>query len=41
VRGRVYPKVVDPSAQARDEVLAEGLWERGGALAGLTAEAPA
>ena len=32
--------VVDPGAQARDEVLAEGLWERGGALAGLTAEAP-
>jgi NAD(P)-dependent dehydrogenase (short-subunit alcohol dehydrogenase family) len=34
-------KVVDPSAQARDEVLAEGLWERSEALAGLAAEAPA
>jgi hypothetical protein len=34
-------KVVDPSAQARDEVLAEGLWEHSEALAGLTAEAPA
>jgi NAD(P)-dependent dehydrogenase (short-subunit alcohol dehydrogenase family) len=34
-------KVVDPSAQARDEVLAEGLWERSEALAGLATEAPA
>jgi NAD(P)-dependent dehydrogenase (short-subunit alcohol dehydrogenase family) len=34
-------KVVHPSAQARDEVLAEGLWERSEALAGLAAEAPA
>jgi hypothetical protein len=34
-------KVVDPNAQARDEILAEGLWERSEELAGLAAEAPA
>jgi NAD(P)-dependent dehydrogenase (short-subunit alcohol dehydrogenase family) len=34
-------KVLDPSAQARDEILAEGLWERSEELAGLAAEAPA
>jgi NAD(P)-dependent dehydrogenase (short-subunit alcohol dehydrogenase family) len=34
-------KVVDPSARARDEILAEGLWERSEELAGLAAEAPA
>jgi NAD(P)-dependent dehydrogenase (short-subunit alcohol dehydrogenase family) len=34
-------KVLEPSAQARDEILAEGLWERSEALAGLAAEAPA
>ena len=34
-------KVLDPSAQARDEILAEGLWEHSEELAGLAAEAPA
>jgi retinol dehydrogenase-12 len=34
-------KVRAPSAQARDEVLAEGLWERSAELAGLPADAPA
>jgi retinol dehydrogenase-12 len=34
-------KVLAPSAQAQDETLAEGLWERSAALVGLSAEAPA
>jgi retinol dehydrogenase 12 len=34
-------KVLAPSAQAQDEVLAEGLWERSAELAGLPADAPA
>jgi retinol dehydrogenase 12 len=34
-------KVLSPSGQARDEGLAEGLWERSAELAGLPAEAPA
>ena len=34
-------KVAKPSAQAQDEVLAEGLWERSAALVGLPADAPA
>jgi retinol dehydrogenase 12 len=34
-------KVLEPSAQARDEILAEGLWERSAQLAGLPAAAPA
>jgi NAD(P)-dependent dehydrogenase (short-subunit alcohol dehydrogenase family) len=34
-------KVLAPSAQARDDTLAEGLWERSAALVGLPAEAPA
>jgi NAD(P)-dependent dehydrogenase (short-subunit alcohol dehydrogenase family) len=34
-------KVRDPSAQAREEILAEGLWDRSEELAGLAAEAPA
>jgi NAD(P)-dependent dehydrogenase (short-subunit alcohol dehydrogenase family) len=34
-------KVRNPSAQARDEILAEGLWERSEELAGLAAEATA
>ena len=34
-------RVLDPSAQARDEILADGLWERSEELAGLAAEAPA
>jgi NAD(P)-dependent dehydrogenase (short-subunit alcohol dehydrogenase family) len=34
-------KVLDPSAQARDEILAEGLWQRSEELVALTAEAPA
>jgi NAD(P)-dependent dehydrogenase (short-subunit alcohol dehydrogenase family) len=32
-------KVISPSAQAQDEVLAEGLWEQSAKLAGLPAEA--
>jgi NAD(P)-dependent dehydrogenase (short-subunit alcohol dehydrogenase family) len=31
-------KVLAPSAQARDETLAEGLWERSAALAGIAAD---
>jgi retinol dehydrogenase 12 len=34
-------KVLAPSAQARDDALAEGLWERSAQLAGLTADRPA
>ncbi|HEY7952269.1 MAG TPA: SDR family NAD(P)-dependent oxidoreductase [Solirubrobacteraceae bacterium] len=34
-------KVLAPSPQAQDDVLAEGLWERSAQLVGLTAEAPA
>ncbi len=34
-------KVVAPSAQARDDALAEGLWERSAELVGLPADAPA
>ncbi|MFI5009957.1 MAG: SDR family NAD(P)-dependent oxidoreductase [Solirubrobacterales bacterium] len=34
-------KVLAPSAQAQDEVLAAGLWERSARLVGLPAEAPA
>jgi retinol dehydrogenase 12 len=34
-------KVLAPSAQAQDETLAEGLWERSAELAGLSAGAPA
>jgi len=34
-------KVVQPSAQARDSTLAEGLWERSSELVGLSANAPA
>ena len=34
-------KVLAPSAQAQDDTLAEGLWERSAALVGLPAEAPA
>jgi NAD(P)-dependent dehydrogenase (short-subunit alcohol dehydrogenase family) len=34
-------KVTAPSAQAQDEILAEGLWERSVELAGLSAGAPA
>jgi NAD(P)-dependent dehydrogenase (short-subunit alcohol dehydrogenase family) len=34
-------KVIAPSAQARDETLAQGLWERSAELAGLSAGAPA
>jgi NAD(P)-dependent dehydrogenase (short-subunit alcohol dehydrogenase family) len=34
-------KVAQPSAQAQDEVLAEGLWERSAELVGLPADAPA
>ena len=33
-------KVLAPSAQAQDETLAEGLWERSAELAGLSAGAP-
>jgi retinol dehydrogenase-12 len=33
-------KVLAPSAQAQDEVLAEGLWERSAELVGLPADAP-
>jgi retinol dehydrogenase-12 len=34
-------KLAQPSAQAQDEVLAEGLWERSAELVGLPADAPA
>jgi retinol dehydrogenase-12 len=34
-------KVLSPSAQAQDETLAEGLWERSAELVGLSAGAPA
>ncbi|HXQ00783.1 MAG TPA: SDR family NAD(P)-dependent oxidoreductase [Solirubrobacteraceae bacterium] len=34
-------KVLAPSAQAQDEVLADGLWERSAELVGLPADAPA
>jgi retinol dehydrogenase 12 len=34
-------KVLEPSGQARDEILAEGLWEHSAELVGLTAGAPA
>jgi NAD(P)-dependent dehydrogenase (short-subunit alcohol dehydrogenase family) len=34
-------KVLPPSAQALDDVLAEGLWERSAQLAGLPADTPA
>jgi NAD(P)-dependent dehydrogenase (short-subunit alcohol dehydrogenase family) len=34
-------KVLAPSAQAQDETLAEGLWERSAELVGLAADAPA
>jgi NAD(P)-dependent dehydrogenase (short-subunit alcohol dehydrogenase family) len=34
-------KVAQPSAQAQDDVLAEGLWERSAQLAGLAAAAGA
>jgi NAD(P)-dependent dehydrogenase (short-subunit alcohol dehydrogenase family) len=34
-------KVLEPSGQARDEVLAEGLWERSAELVGLPVDAPA
>jgi hypothetical protein len=34
-------KVATPNAQARDEVLASGLWERSAELVGLPADAPA
>jgi NAD(P)-dependent dehydrogenase (short-subunit alcohol dehydrogenase family) len=34
-------KVAQPSAQAQDEVLAEGLWERSAELVGMSADAPA
>jgi retinol dehydrogenase-12 len=34
-------KVLSPSAQAQDDMLAEGLWERSAGLVGLRAEAPA
>ncbi len=34
-------KVIAPSAQARDETLAQGLWERSAELAGLSAGTPA
>jgi len=34
-------KVLQPSAQAQDESLAEGLWERSSELAGLSTKAPA
>jgi NAD(P)-dependent dehydrogenase (short-subunit alcohol dehydrogenase family) len=34
-------KVVAPSAQAREEILAEGLWERSAGLVGLPADTPA
>ena len=34
-------KVLQPSGQARDEILAEGLWEHSAQLVGLPVEAPA
>ena len=34
-------KVLEPSGQARDEILAEGLWEHSAQLVGLPVEAPA
>ena len=34
-------KVLAPSAQAQDDTLAEGLWERSAQLAGLSADTPA
>jgi retinol dehydrogenase-12 len=34
-------KVIEPSAQAQDQALAEGLWERSAELAGLSAGTPA
>jgi hypothetical protein len=34
-------KVLAPSAQAQDEALAEGLWERSAELVGLTVADPA
>jgi NAD(P)-dependent dehydrogenase (short-subunit alcohol dehydrogenase family) len=34
-------KVLAPSAQAQDDTLAEGLWERSAQLVGLSADAPA
>ncbi len=34
-------KVANPSAQAQDDTLAEGLWERSAQLAGLSADTPA
>jgi retinol dehydrogenase 12 len=34
-------RVLTPSAQAQDDTLAQGLWERSAELAGLPAEAPA
>lgn len=34
-------KVLEPSGQARDEILAEGLWERSAELVGLPVDAPA
>jgi len=34
-------KVLDPSGQARDEILAEGLWEHSAQLVGLPADTPA
>ncbi len=34
-------KVLAPSAQAQDPILAQGLWERSEQLTGLSAAAPA
>jgi NAD(P)-dependent dehydrogenase (short-subunit alcohol dehydrogenase family) len=34
-------KVLSPSAQAQDDTLAEGLWERSAQLVGLSADTPA
>jgi retinol dehydrogenase-12 len=34
-------KVLDPSAQAQDDILAEGLWEHSAQLVGMSADAPA
>ncbi|HEY3866569.1 MAG TPA: SDR family oxidoreductase [Solirubrobacteraceae bacterium] len=34
-------KVLEPSGQARDEILAEGLWERSAELVGLPVDTPA
>jgi hypothetical protein len=33
-------KVLAPSAQAQDDTLAEGLWERSAQLVGLSADMP-